>query len=244
MKLFKLICLLLIFFLCIEFGITIFNIDQNILPFPSNIISEYFDNFEYINNNLITSLTTALFSILISFLLSIFLGILIDRYKNLRFFITFISILQLIPPIVIAPIFVLLFGFSPLTIYLFVIIFSIFPLLILIVNSFDNIDYEYLIYFNLLTRNKLKQYFLFKIPYITKEIYKGLILIITYSLTSTVTIEFITGQSGIGVVLSRSLKNFNIELTYVIIFFIITITVSLLKILETIYKRSRYAKIY
>ncbi len=234
----KIIINILIIFICWEIISYSFNL-TNLISSPTLILKSFIQNINLLSINLYQTLLIALISLIISVFFSYILAIIIDNY-HLTLILKILEILQMIPPIILIPIIVMIFGFNVFIIILINIILISFPLIILIYKSFQTINEEQLILFNLLHQSKYHLYYYLKIPHSIKALHQGLLITITYCISNTICSEYLTGQQGLGVILKNATSTFNIDLSICICLIVIIITLLLLKGLKLIIKRSKY----
>lgn len=214
---------------------------SSIIPAPSSIYTSIITNWELLLINTLNTIVISIISIIISIIISYILAIIIDTF-NAKFLYKIISILQIIPPIILIPIMVLIFGFSNLNIVVFNLILATFPLLTLIINDFSSINHSQLLWFNLLTKNKFHLYYDLKIPHSVKALHSGLNIVITYSISNTIIAQYFCGQSGLGLILKQCISNYNLSLAFGILTIVIILTILLIKLVNYIYSRSKYAQ--
>lgn len=215
---------------------------QFILPTPFMVINSIITNFYLIITNLIPTLFITIISIIISIIIAYLISFIIKQYRA-YYLINICGILQIIPPILLIPIIINIFGFSLFNTLLINVILNSFPLIKLISASFleDNLCQEQL--FTTLKASLINKYRYLYLPRSIKSLYQGLSITITYSLANTLMSEYLIGQSGLGLLFKHSISNFNISIAFGIIVIIIAITLILLSIIKTIYMWSKYAKI-
>lgn len=215
---------------------------QFILPTPIMVINSIITNFDLIITNLFPTLFITIISIIISIIIAYLISFIIKQYRA-YYLINICGILQIIPPILLIPIIINIFGFSLFNTLLINVILNSFPLIKLISTSFleDNLCQEQL--FTTLNASLINKYRYLYLPRSIKSLYQGLSITITYSLANTLMSEYLIGQSGFGLLFKHSISNFNISLAFGIIVIVIIITLILLSMIKTIYMWSKYAKI-
>ena len=237
---FKNLLKIIILLFSIELFIILFNINQNILPLPSQIINQFINSFNLIFYHYMNSITLTIISIIFIILISFYLGILIDKYK-LNFLYNFINFFQLIPTIIIIPFFLIFFGFNKIPIILFTILIGIFPLINSIIINLKNISFSYNYLFKSLNQDNYLKY---KIPYIFPNLLDSFIIVLTYSFSNVILYEYICGQNGLGYLLHQSINNYNISLSYLISIIIILTTYIMIKFFKILwnikFKKERY----
>ena len=220
----------------------IFTNYTTIIPTPLMIIEAIISNWYYLLTNTINTLTITIICIILTIIVSYIISIIIDNYNWGIIIYKIISILQIIPAIIIIPITITIFGFSITNIIFFNVILSSFPLITLITKSFKSINSNTILWFKTLTDSKFKLYSLLKIPYSFKALHQGMMLVTTYAMSNTITSQYLIGQKGLGLVLKRSISNFQIDLSFSVCIIVILTSLTLFYLNNLLYNRSKYAK--
>lgn len=204
--------------------IKLFNIAPYILPPISDIVYAFITNFNTLLVDSFYTIITTLTGFLIAIIIGMSLAILIDYNKKFKFSLTIIHTLQMIPTIVIAPLLIIWFGFGLGSIIFIVIVSCIFPIIVSVNNGFNQIDSDYLYFFEVNEISKFDTYKKLKIPFIITDIRSSLKIISTYAITSCILAEYMVGQQGLGVFLANSLVSFNIANAFLVVILVLIYT--------------------
>ncbi|MFV0499168.1 MAG: ABC transporter permease [Bacilli bacterium] len=213
------------------------DINQTILPSIDQIVISFIQNFQSIAYNSMATIAETLVGLSIAIVLALLLSIIINESKLLKaFVINFISVIQIIPIIAVAPLIIMWFGIGYESKVLLVIIYSVFSIVITTTRAFSDISNSHYLYIRSLTTNKYKMYRYLYFPLASNEIFSGIKIATTYSVVSAISGEYLGGKVGIGILISRAYSSYQTALVFALIAVIIAITFSLLAIVNRIEK--------
>lgn len=229
---------ILLVLILIQLIITLLNIPQYLFPAPSDVMIYFIDNYQTLFIDTLYTVSAAVIALLIATIIGITIAIGMDMsptFKRIVNPIVYFS--QLVPSIVLAPLLIIWLGFGYLTTITLIVIMCAFPIITSTYIGLNNIDQDVLFQFKLVKASNYQLYRHLKLPGSIKQIFTGLKIATTYSITAALLAEFMGAQHGLGVSVANSLASFNTTN----IFCIITITTSLtylsLKLLNKIESR-------
>ena len=206
------------------------------LPSPLNVLLAFIKDFKLILSHIGITLLEAIIGLLISIIFSFILAIIMDRYKLFdKAIYPILVISQTIPTIAIAPIIVLWFGFGIMPKVLLIFSTCFFPLTISILTGFKNIDEDMLKLMKSMDSSYIKTLFIVKIPLSMKNFFSGLKISATYAIVGAVVSEWLGGENGIGVYMTRVKKAYAFDKLFasiIIISLLSLLLVWFIKILE------------
>lgn len=206
-----------------------------ILPSPVNILVSLFNDFELLMYHLSMTLIVAILGLIIGIILSFIVSIILDYSKVMHKIIyPYLLISQTIPTIAIAPMLVLWFGYGILPKLILVVITTLFPITISLLNGFSQCDREMLLKLELLGASKKDILFNYKIPYSIGYLMAGIKISVTYSIVSAVVSEWLGGFVGLGVYMIRVKKAFAYDKMFAAIIIIIVVSLLLILIVDKI----------
>ena len=177
------------------------------LPSPLDVFLAFIKDFRLILSHIGITLLEASLGLLLSIIFSFFLAIFMDRYKLFdKAIYPILVISQTVPTIAIAPIIVLWFGFGILPKIILIFSTCFFPLTISLLTGFKNIDEDMLKLMKSLDASYFKTLFIIKIPFAMKSFFSGLKISATYAIVGAVVSEWLGGEKGIGVYMTRVKK--------------------------------------
>lgn len=211
-------------------------IPKFILPSPLDVLRAFLEDFNLIINHLFFTLIEAILGLSISIILGFLLAIIMDRFNFFyKMFYPVIIISQTIPIIAVAPLIVLWFGFGMFPKVMLVFLTCFFPITISIFSGFKNIDKDLIRLMNSMGSNYFKTLIYVKIPYSLKSFFSGLKIASSYALVGAVVSEWLGGERGIGVYMTRVKKAYAFDKMFssiILISLLSLILVWFIKILE------------
>lgn len=214
------------------------NIPKYILPSPVNIVNTLIKDFNVIWVHTKITLYESFIGFVLSVILSFILAILMDSFQIIKKAIYPILVIsQTIPTIAIAPLFIIWFGFGTLPKVIVVISVCFFPIVISLVDGFENIDRDYINLFTTFTASKLQTFYHLKLPYAMVSLFSGLKIAATYMIMSAVIGEWLGGDKGIGVYMVRAKSAYALDKVFASILVIVFVTIIVIYIIDFIGKK-------
>ena len=187
-------------------------IPKFMLPSPLDVFLAFLGDFNLIFTHIGITLLEASIGLLISIIFSFILAIVMDRYNFLnRAIYPILVISQTIPTIAIAPIVVLWFGFGIMPKILLIFSTCFFPIAISILTGFKDIDEDMLKLMESMDSSYIKTLFIVKIPFAMRSFFSGLKIASTYAIVGAVVSEWLGGEKGIGVYMTRVKKAYSFD---------------------------------
>ncbi len=241
MKILKKYISLIVFLVLIivwQVSCMIFSIPSYLIPSPIEVITTLKTDFGILLIHTSYTLVEALVGIVIAVLLGILVAICLFRYTILeQIFMPYISILQTIPAIVIAPLFAMWFGFGFFPKVLLIVIFCSFPIIVASVSSFKQVDIEKVLYLKTINANTYQLFRHLYIPSAAESIFASVKISTTYALVNAIFAEYMGASTGLGVYLNRASSSFDTAAVFAVIVIIIIVTLSMLKVVSLLEKK-------
>lgn len=197
------------------------------LPSPKDVVLAFFTDFKLICGHLFFTLFEAITGLLLSVVFSFILAIFMDRYNIFyKAIYPLLVISQTIPVIAIAPIIVLWFGFGVMPKIILIFSTCFFPMTISIFTGFNTIDKDMLKLIQSMDTSYIKTLCFVKIPLSLKNFFSGFKISATYAIVGAVVAEWLGGEKGIGVYMTRVKKAYAFDKMFASI-----ITVSIVSLL-------------
>jgi ABC-type nitrate/sulfonate/bicarbonate transport system permease component len=193
-----------------------------ILPGPLAVLSALSGNMPLLLRHSAYTLQAALCGLAISVLFAAALSALLtlsSRLKNMLYPLLLAS--QMVPLIVLAPLFVIWFGFGLLPKVLAVILVCFFPIVISMLSGLMAADAETVAFYRSLGMNDWQLFRLVRWPLALPYFFGGLRIAVTYSVMGAVIGEWLGAAGGLGLLLTRSKNTYNLPLTFAVIIMII-----------------------
>ncbi len=224
-----------IFLIIWQFIVVVLNVPNYIIPSPIAIMLEAKENWQLLLEHSIYTLFEALTGLFIAIVLAYIIAIIVDLKPQIRKLVMRVfAITQTIPIIIIAPIFLIWFGFGLSSKILLVISICLFPLVVNILSGFEQVSNEYAELFYVMQAKKGDYYRRLKIPGSRVNFFSGLQVAITYSISGAVAAEYVGSNKGLGIYMARSLTNYNYEMIFAITIIVVVMTLVLLKIMNRV----------
>lgn len=212
-----------------------------LLPNPISVIKAFFLDFDLIFKHLSYTLFEAFLGLFFSILVSFVLAILMDRFSFIdKSLYPLLIISQTIPTICIAPLFILWFGFGILPKIILIFLTCFFPLVVSILSGFKAIDKDYIKLLKSMNANYFKILILVKIPLSIKSFFAGLKIATSYSIVGAVVSEWLGGEYGIGVYMTRVRKSYDFDKMFAVTILITIISLLLIKLINFIENKVIY----
>lgn len=223
------------YFLIFIFLAFLLYFSPQILSFLKSVTIEIKNTKEILLPNVIHTTFIGIAGLVLSLVLAIILAFFMDNFKLLRkAFYPIIYLSQLLPTIVIAPIYVLFFGYTILCKILVVISCCFFPIIINLSNALNNCDERKIKMIKNLGGNSLDIFYYLKLPNAIRGILSGLKISATFCIGSALVAEWLGGSKGIGIYMIIAKKGFNYEALWASTFIVIILSLLILGIVSMI----------
>jgi len=210
-----------------------------ILPSPSSIIITLFTGFASMQYDILITLYEALSGFIIAIILSFIISIIMDSIAGFkRTVYPLLIISQTIPIIIVAPLFIIWFGYGYTPKLVIVILVCFFPITISLLQSLSSVDRELIDLLRSMGSTRLQIYRFVKIPSSMTGFFSGLKIAATYSIMGATIGEWVGGKDGLGVYMIRAKQSFATDRVFAAIIVITVSSIILLKIIEIIEKKS------
>lgn len=222
-----------------EFFVKTFDIEQWILPAPTQIINSFWQSRSLIFFHLTPTVIEAMIGLVGAVFISVFIAVAMERFQTIRKIIyPFLIISQTIPFIILAPLLTLWFGFGLLPKIIIISLVCFFPITINLFDGFQNVDPSI---FRLLTSMGAKQKQMFKwvkLPASLPAFFSGLRIAAAYSILGAVVSEWMGADRGLGILLIRSTKSYLTDRVFAVIVIITILSIAAVLIVEIIARLS------
>jgi len=206
---------------------------QYVLPAPSNIVVSLVVNFPSLLDDMIITLLEALIGFAIAILLAVAMAIIMDSvigFKKTVYPVMIIS--QTIPIIILAPLFIIWFGYGYTPKVVIVVLICFFPITISLLQGLVSVDRELIDLLRSMGASKFQLYRFVKIPSAMPNFFAGLKIAATYSIMGATIGEWVGGKNGLGVYMIRAKQSFATDRVFAAIIIIVVLSILLLKIIE------------
>ena len=208
------------------------------LPSPVLVLKAFAADFSLLMKHSVVTITEAVIGLGTSVFLGLLLAVLMDSvpiiYKAIY---PLIIISQAVPVIAVAPLLVLWFGYGIAPKVLLIVSVCFFPIAVNLFDVFKNVDSDQINLLKSMGGNRVQQFIHIKFPYALPVFFSSLKISITYSVVGAVISEWLGGDQGLGVYMTRVRKSYSFDKMFAVIFLIVTISLVLIVITKIIEKR-------
>lgn len=227
------IILLSLWEVIVSFG----KIEKYILPAPSDVIKVLVSDFKVMLPHIGATLYEGFVGFIIAIGLSIVLAIIMDISPIIKKSLyPLLVVSQTIPTIALAPLFIIWFGFGALPKIIVVVIVCFFPIVISIVDGLEGVDRDLINHFKLMGASKLNIFMHLKLPYGMINFFSGMRIAATYSIMGAVIGEWLGGDKGLGVYMTRARSAYALDKMFASIVVIVIISMLVVFIVTKIEK--------
>lgn len=210
-----------------------------ILPSPSNIVISLVTGFTSMQFDILITLYEALTGFIIAIILSVLIAIIMDSFIGFKKTIYPILIIsQTVPIIIIAPLFIIWFGYGYAPKIIIVTLICFFPITVSLLQSLISVDKEQIDLLRSMGASRFQIYRFVKIPSAMPGFFSGLKIAATYSIMGATIGEWVGGKNGLGVYMIRAKQAFQTDRVFAAILVIVVLSILLLKIIEFIEKKN------
>lgn len=219
--------------------VTVFKIEEWILPAPSQIFIAFWQSRLLIFYHLVPTVIEAFTGLVGAVFVSIFIAILMERYQIMKKIIyPFLIISQTIPFIILAPLLTLWFGFGFLPKIIVIILVCFFPITINMFNGFQGVDINILRLMTSMGANQKQIFKWVKWPASLPAFFSGLRIATAYSILGAVVSEWMGTDRGLGIFLIRATKSYQTDRVFAIIGVITILSIGAVLLVEIIARMS------
>ena len=216
------------------------------MPGPLKVLKTFCEDFDVMFYHGIATVYEAVLGVLIGIIISMIIAILMDSCKWIRNSLYPILVVsQTIPSIAIAPLLLLWFGYGTLPKIILIVVTTFFPITVSLLEGFAMADKDSLNLLKSMGAGKLGQFIHVKFPGALGHFFAGLKISVTYSVIGAVISEWLGGDRGLGVYMTRVRRSFAYDKMFAVIIFIallsiiLMLLVSLIKWLSMPWERNR-----
>lgn len=211
-----------------ELAVRLADIPLYIMPAPTDICRALVAERELLLFHSIVTLKETFAGIIIALVLAVILAVLMDRFGLFNMAVYPILVVsQTVPVIVLAPIFIICFGFGMLPKILMVVLMCFFPIVISFADGMRQTDENQVNLVKLFGAGTLKVYTLVKIPSALPGLFSGMKVAATYSITGAVVGEWLASNSGLGYYMLRAKNSFAIDEVFACVAVVILLSLAM-----------------
>jgi len=228
-------------------AVVVFKIPAYLLPGPGAVFSRIVSDAPMLWNHAQVTLVEIVLGFALTIVTSIPLGLLI-ALSALAKQIVYppIMLMQLVPKIAVAPLFLVWLGFGLESKVLLTILMTFFPLLLASISGFMILDDRLLYLTKSMGASKWDTFRYLRFPAALPVIFSGIKTSATIAATAAIVAEFVGANKGLGYVLLRGTSTMDIELVFAVLVVLTVVGIAINYIVEfcewamTPWQRAKY----
>lgn len=207
------------------------------LPSPVDVGRAFVTNLPDLIENSGVTLFEAFSGLFIGIALAFILALLMDSFKVMyRATYPLLIISQTVPVVAIAPLLVLWLGYGAAPKIVLVILVCFFPVSVALLDGFRSADHDAIDMLRAMGANRMQIFRHIKLPYALGGLFSGLKISVSYSVVGAVIAEWLGGNDGLGVYMTRVRKAYAFDKMFAVIFLIIIISLALMGLVTLLEK--------
>lgn len=204
-----------------------------LLPTPVQVVAALVQDAPLIAGHCVVTLAEAAAGLAAGVALGFVFAVLMDRFET--FYLAFeplMTVSQTIPTVAIAPLLVLWLGYGALPKIVLVIISTFFPITVSLVSGFRSVDPDAIDLMRTMNASRWQIFWYAKLPAAVEQFFSGLRISATYAIVGAVIAEWLGGNAGLGVYMTRVRKSFSYDRLFASIIVITALSLGLMKLVE------------
>ena len=204
-----------------------------LLPTPVQVVQALVEDAALLASHCVTTLAEAAAGLAAGVALGFVFAVLMDRFEG--FYLAFeplMTISQTIPTVAIAPLLVLWLGYGALPKVVLVIISTFFPITVSLASGFRSVDPDVIDLMRTMNASRWQIFWYAKLPAAADQFFSGLKISATYAIVGAVIAEWLGGNEGLGVYMTRVRKSFSYDRMFAAIIVISALSLALMKLVE------------
>lgn len=201
------------------------------LPSPVSVIQAFIGDFGALMGHAAVSLGEAFAGLLLGVAGAFLLAILMDRSEFLhRSLYPIMLITQTIPTVALAPLLVLWMGYGPAPKITLVFLVCFFPVAVGLFDGFRDADPDAIILLRSMGAGEGQILRHLKLPGALPRFFSGLRIAVSYSIVGAVIAEWLGGNAGLGVYMTRVRKSYAFDKMFAVIFLVSVLSILLMRL--------------
>ena len=203
------------------------------LPSPVQVVSALVADFPLLLSHMWTTLSEAALGLVIGVAVGFVFAVLMDKFET--FYLAFdplLTVSQTVPTVAIAPLLVLWFGYGLMPKVLLVVLTTFFPVTVALASGFRSVDPDQVDLLRTMNATEWQIFRYAKLPAAMEQFFSGLRISATYAIVGAVIAEWLGGNSGLGVYMTRVRKSFSYDRMFAVIIVISALSLGLMKLVD------------
>lgn len=209
------------------------------LPSPQKVTATLISELPSMLPHAAYSLKESFFGLGSSIAAAFILAVFMDRFEFLyRSVYPVVVLTQTIPTIALAPILVLWMGYGILPKVVLIFITCFFPLVVSLLSGLQSVDRDIVRLYHSMGATKNQILWQVKVPSSLDSFFSGLRVSAAYSIVGAVIAEWLGGNNGLGVYMTRARKSYAYDKMFAVIILISILSLLLMKLVDLLHKKS------
>jgi NitT/TauT family transport system permease protein len=222
-------------FIVWEIAVRLARVPEYILPAPSMVFVDMVTHASTLAQGSLSTLQPMIVGFLVAVVLGVLLALLVVYSRAFEaVFYPLLVVLQIIPKIAIAPLFLTWVGYGLLPKVLLVFLLSFFPIVVNSIVAFKSVDSELYDLARTYRASRLKVFWQVELPGALPSLFAGFKVAAALSATAAVVAEFVASDSGLGYQLLGYNGAFNTSMTFAVIIVLSLLGLMLYGVVELI----------
>jgi ABC-type nitrate/sulfonate/bicarbonate transport system permease component len=198
-----------------ELGVRLANADPIVLPSPSRVASALWDFRADAVHHAFVTLQETVAGFAVSLVAAIALAVAMDALPTVRTALYPLLVgSQTIPIVVIAPLFVIWFGFGVLPKVLVIVLVTFFPIVVALLDGFASAAPEAADLLRSYAATRTQTLRLLRWPAALPALFTGLRIAVAYAVIGAVFAEYVGAEDGLGIWMQTSQRAFRTDLVF------------------------------
>jgi ABC-type nitrate/sulfonate/bicarbonate transport system permease component len=198
-----------------ELGVRLSNADPIVLPSPSRVATALWDFRADALHHAIVTLEETMAGFAVSLVAAVVLAVAMDALPTIRRALYPLLVgSQTVPIVVIAPLFVIWFGFGVLPKVLVIVLVTFFPIVVALLDGFASAAPEAADLLSSYAATRAQTLRLLRWPSALPALFTGLRIAIAYAVIGAVFAEYVGAEDGLGIWMQTSQRAFRTDLVF------------------------------
>jgi ABC-type nitrate/sulfonate/bicarbonate transport system permease component len=208
------------------------------LPGPLEVASALLDDLPLIARHAGRTLFEALAGLALGVAAALVLALVMDARRGVKAAVKpFLLLTQTVPAVALAPLLVLWMGFGAAPKVALVFLTCFFPVAVALLDGFAGADADAVRLLRSMGASTPQVYRYIKIPGALGAFFSGLKISTAYSVAAAVIAEWLGGDAGLGVYMTRVRKSYSFDRMFAVILVTVMLSIVLMKLLELLERR-------
>lgn len=209
------------------------------LPSPVAVVMAFVTDFENLMSHAQYTLQEAAMGLAIAIATGFFTAMVMARYASVKKALyPLLVVTQTVPPIAIAPLLVLWFGFGMAPKVLLIVVVCFFPMAVGFLDGFTGADPDQIRLLRTMGATRGHIFRHVQLPNSLPHFFSGLKVSASYCIVSAVIAEWLGGTEGLGVYMTRVRKSYAFDQMFAVIILISALSVILMVLVGILEKKS------